>query len=79
MYEWQKKAAFAKPCPFCGSKNVLTEKKEHFYSGNVRTVSYIVCGDCGAQLYGNPILKEDATYNKAQHIVLKMWNRRTVA
>ena len=79
--DFQKKAVFAKPCPFCGSKKVITEKKDHFYESN-KCCSYISCLNCGAQIYGDVIYENgsyETSYNKAQHIVLKMWNRRVSA
>ena len=79
-FEWEKKAVFAKPCPFCGSTNVVTEKKDHYYQG-IMSCSYMECKKCGAQVYGEPVRDEngsyDVTYNKAQHQALAAWNRRT--
>ena len=78
--EWEKTAPFAKPCPFCGSKNVVTEKKEHFYRGENKTCVYIECVDCGAEIYGNPVRESDGSfcgnYSVAYHEALTAWNRR---
>lgn len=76
--DWEKTAVLAKPCPFCGSRKVVTETKEHFETSN-KSCSYISCLNCGAQLYGDVIYENgsyDTTYNNAQRTVLKMWNRR---
>lgn len=75
-------AIFAKPCPLCGSRKVITESKSHFYSGEHKSCSYIECADCGVQVYGNPVRDPEnggfiQTYNTAQHEALKLWNRRT--
>ena len=81
MFDYQRKAIFAKPCPFCGSSNVITEKKEQFYDSGNRSCTYIECDDCGAKIYGDPVRGEDGqydtTYNTAQHRALEMWNRRS--
>lgn len=80
--EWEKKAPFAKLCPFCGSGNVVTEKSKHFYSQKNKATTYIECVDCGAEIRGNPVRKSDGNfcenYNVAYHEVLKLWNRRIV-
>ena len=75
---WEKRAALAKPCPFCGSKRVVTETKDNFYYGNM-SCTYIKCLNCGAILFGEVVNENgsyERTYNEAQRIVLKMWNRR---
>lgn len=80
-YDFQVKAIFAKPCPLCGSRNVVTESKKHFYGNQVKSCSYIQCADCGVSVYGEPVRKADGgfteSYNIAQHEALKLWNRRT--
>ena len=80
MLSIQMKAIFAKPCPFCGSRNVITEKKETFYGHRHRACTYIACDDCGAQIFGEPVRKDggyDTDYNNAQHAALAAWNRRS--
>ena len=81
MMRIHKKAMFAKPCPFCGSRNVITESKKSFYKSGNRCCSYIRCDECGAETYGNPVRNEKGqfimTYNSAQHEALAVWNRRS--
>ena len=78
--EFDRKAIFAKPCPFCGSDRVYTERRDHFYASEDKTCSYIECETCGAELYGMPVRGADgkyiSDYNTVQHEVLKRWNRR---
>lgn len=80
-FSFEVKAIFAKPCPFCGSENVVTESKSNFYARGLRACSYIKCADCGAAIYSDPVRGEDGefigTYNSAQHMALEMWNRRS--
>lgn len=80
-YDHEIKAIFAKPCPFCGSENVVTESKSHFYGRGLRACSYIKCADCEATIYSDPVRGEDGeyirTYNNAQHEALAVWNRRS--
>ena len=79
--DFEIKAIFAKPCPFCGSENVVTEGRASFYKSKTKSCTYIECADCGAKVYGDPVRGEDgvyiSTYNNAQHKVLEMWNRRS--
>ena len=77
----QRKAVFAKPCPYCGSRNIITERKEAFYKADAKTCTYMECDDCGATVYGVPVRDEKTwkfseNYNIAQHEALKRWNRR---
>ena len=76
---WEIPARLAKPCPFCGSRKVVTEAKEHFESCGNKSCTYIECLNCGARLYGEVNYEKglsDGTYNTAQRTVTKMWNRR---
>lgn len=76
MYEWETVARLAKPCPLCGSRNVVTEKRSKFEEiPTLKTCTYIECRDCHVTVYGDPVL-EGTTYNEAQRRVLKRWNRR---
>ena len=78
-FSWEITAILAKPCPFCGSKDVVTESKEYFEGGN-KSCSYIKCLGCGATLYGDAKAGENGsyerTYTDAQRAVHKKWNRR---
>lgn len=80
-FEWEIKAQFAKACPFCGSDDLKTETEEHFYSCPNTTCTYIECNNCGASIFGNPVMGQDKKfvkdYRTAYDIVLKMWNRRS--
>ena len=80
-YDHEIKAIFAKPCPFCGSENVVTESRASFYKSKIKTCTYIECADCGAEVYGDPVRDENGefitTYNNAQHKALELWNRRS--
>ncbi len=76
--DWEITAILAKPCPFCGSRKIVTETKEHFEEGN-KSCSYLECLNCGAQLYGEVDYENglsDGTYKTAQRTVHRMWNRR---
>ena len=82
MLDIQMKAIFAKPCPFCGSRNAITERKGAFYRHEHRACSYIECDDCGAQIFGKPVRKDGVyevltDYNTVQHAALAAWNRRS--
>ena len=80
--DWEKKAYLAKPCPFCGSKDLVTENKDNFEDSN-KSCTYIECLNCGVTVYGD--VKSDAngsyesTYDEAQRAVLRKWNRRVSA
>ena len=78
--DWEVRARLAKPCPFCGSRKVITESREHFEAGETKTCCYIECADCGATIYGDPVRDESGRfvedYNTAQRGALKAWNRR---
>lgn len=80
-YSFEKKVAKAKPCPFCGSVNVVTGRKDFFEQSSCKTCSIIRCADCGVQVVGEPVLNDDGTfvqdYDICQRQVLTMWNRRT--
>ena len=80
-FDFEIKAIFAKPCPFCGSENVVTEGRASFYKSKNKSCTYIECADCGAKVYGNPVRNEKGqfimTYNSAQHEALAVWNRRS--
>lgn len=69
IWSWEEKVE-AKPCPFCGSKEVKTSKKESM-EGFFRCV-HVVCDECGVNLpgFGN-------TYEEALKDALEKWNRRT--
>lgn len=53
-----------KPCPFCGSKEIVTEKYERDDGERFR----IICFGCMAMI--------DPGYAKQEHTVMKMWNKR---
>ena len=73
-YSWQTKAMFVKPCPFCGSKNLVIEKKDSFYDSN-KSCTYVECAECGVHVYGDGVLG-GTTYNEAVHNAIERWNRR---
>lgn len=81
--DWEKRMPLAKACPFCGSKEVLTEKKAHFEQSMVKTCTFIRCDGCGVQLVGEPVDGDDGhfvqDYNVCQRQALRMWNRRVTA
>lgn len=54
----------AKPCPFCGEKEIVIDKYEH----KVGTRYRIFCTGCMAMI--------DPGWAKNQYTVLEMWNRR---
>ena len=80
-FEWEILAPFAKACPFCGSKDIVTETKENFYSKPLQTCTFIRCVNCGVSIYGDPVINDDGsnntTYENAYNQVLKIWNRRS--
>lgn len=78
--DWAKPARLAKPCPFCGSKKIVTESREHFEASKCKTCTNFQCTECGAMLYSMPVRSSDGwfsqDYNVVQRKALKMWNRR---
>ena len=74
-FEWEKIARLAKPCPFCGSRKVITETSDHFEDAVNKTCTYIRCSECGVEIYGEADI-DGVYYNQAQRNVLKVWNRR---
>ena len=56
----------AKPCPFCGRKEIVTgEYKKPGIFGNRYT---IFCSNCTAEI--------DPGWAKTREVVIEMWNRR---
>ena len=56
-----------KPCPFCGSKNVLIKGYPIKVVYHGQREYFVICHDCGGQtkrLYGN------------ERKVIELWNRR---
>lgn len=80
-YTYEKRMPGAKPCPFCGSEEIVTESREHFEESFYKTCCLARCAECGAQIVGEPVMKKDGTYiedyDTAQSQALRMWNRRT--
>lgn len=54
-----------KPCPFCGSKEIVIDKYEHRAGERFR----IFCTECMAMI--------DPGYAQNKHTVIEMWNKRT--
>ena len=81
-FDFEEWAEDAKPCPFCGSKDIYTEKSDHFYDGNM-SCTYVECKDCGAQIYGEPMRGKDGkyelTYEAARNHAMNAWNRRVTS
>ena len=76
--DWERTAFLAKPCPFCGCKNVVTETKDNFEDSN-KSCTYIECLNCGVTIWGDVKSVNgsyERTYNEAQRAVLQKWNRR---
>lgn len=69
IWEWEQKAEGAKPCPFCGSTEIKTSKKDN-YQEIFRCV-HIKCDVCRAMIPGF-----GSTYEKAYEEALTMWNGR---
>ncbi len=80
-YKYEQRMLLAKPCPFCGSEEIMTESREHFMVSETKTCCIARCAECGAQIIGEPVLDKDGSfiedYELAQSQALKMWNRRT--
>lgn len=80
-YTYEKRMPGAKPCPFCGSEEIMTESREHFMESTTKTCCFARCAECGAQIIGEPVLDKDGAfvedYELAQSQVLRRWNRRT--
>lgn len=78
--DWERIALEAKPCPFCGSKNIATMSRDGHKESKYRATSYIRCLNCGVQVYGDTVRGDDGEYktdyDTVQHQVLKVWNRR---
>lgn len=55
-----------KPCPFCGSSEVVYMQYEH--AAGLRWK--VVCCGCAARI--------DPGYAQQQHQVMDMWNRRSI-
>lgn len=53
-----------KPCPFCGSKEIVIDKYEHEVGARFR----IFCTGCMAMI--------DPGYAQHEHTVMEMWNKR---
>lgn len=53
-----------KPCPFCGSKEIVIDK----YEREVGTRFRIFCTGCMAMI--------DPGYAQQKYTVMKMWNKR---
>ena len=74
IYDFQTKAKLAKPCPLCGSDNIMVESPEYFAENRHSTLS-IECADCGLAFRdGN-----GGNYSEVYREVLKKWNRRVTA
>lgn len=76
-YDFQMTARLAKACPLCGSKNVVTYKRDHQESHqSIHPGSYyaaIECADCGLTYLGD----KGTNPSEAYRIALKAWNRRS--
>lgn len=76
-YDWQIRARLAKPCPLCGSRNVLTDNRESEETVKKRLAEepyfkVIECLNCGCKYTGGPADTLDGAYRMA----LRGWNRR---
>lgn len=71
FFSFEKQAADAKPCPFCGCNVIKATNREYFDEKNLHTV-IVCCNDCGCQLQGNIYFDYEGAYESA----LEMWNRR---
>ena len=73
-YDFRMNARLAKHCPLCGSKNVVTYKREYEEEKNTsgRYYGTIECADCGLSFMGDPA--DDC--RTAYRIALKAWTRR---
>lgn len=82
-FDYERRMPLAKPCPFCGSRNVVTERKEHFDASEYKTCTFVRCVNCGVQIVGMPVLNDEGKfvedYETAQRQALKLWNRRVSA
>ena len=80
-FDYEKPMRLAKPCPLCGSKDVVTESRESFYDLKRPACTYVRCVDCDVQVFGDPVRDENdkfvEDYNVAERQALKKWNRRT--
>lgn len=69
-------AKLSKPCPLCGSRDIVTESKHEFlrhkrdYGPEISMT--ITCVGCGVMVRGVP----ESGCNEAYRSVLKRWNRR---
>lgn len=56
-----------KPCPFCGSDEILVKDYDHYGIDSWYTGYGVVCMDCGAQT---------KTHYKTEKKAIHAWNRR---
>ena len=66
-----------KPCPFCGSKNILISTREHYYSlyyDNGSATIAIHCPKCSLDLYEHDIV--EFNYEQKRKTLIKKWNTR---
>lgn len=71
IYSFEKQAANARPCPFCGSDVIKVTSKEFFDEKNCKTV-IVVCDGCDCQMQGHPY----GDYEGAFESAMEAWNRR---
>lgn len=75
QYDFQVFVEQAKPCPLCGSRNIVTNSREYEEDKHRIGAKYfccIECDDCGLQYMGSG---EDE-YGVALLAALEHWNRR---
>lgn len=58
------KCGSAKPCPFCGNKEIIIDKYDHKAGKRFR----IFCTNCMAMI--------DPGYAQEKYTVIEMWNKR---
>lgn len=63
-------ARLAKPCPMCGSREVMTDRPSFFREKELGCTS-IYCKKCNLEIWGY-----GTDFNTAYHEALKNWNRR---
>lgn len=78
----QVKAKLAKPCPCCGSKNVLMDNPKWIKAHSLNMVT-IQCEDCKLEMNGHAgysfVKDETITLQQAYQSALRRWNRRVAA
>lgn len=66
-----------KPCPFCGSEDIVIAPGQNSRAEEGFAYSCVTCQECGAEVYGEAVNYYNNPENKdADLLALEVWNRR---